>query len=131
MTCMCQLEVVYCRTEESPYFLVSGEYDQERVGPAGLALQESSWKIPASAEAEKSVSFCKGSMIKILRDHYENAEAFRLVQRVMAGKTPQDSTSVCNRQTHVESRTRDARYAAARYLCFAPGVLMHGTSADC
>lgn len=51
-----------------------------------MALREPGWSIPSSAEMERSISLSKGSMIKILREHYENADAFRLVQALVSSK---------------------------------------------
>lgn len=81
------------------------------MGPAAIALQEPEWTITPSAQAEKSISLSKGSMAKILRDYYDNADANRLVTAVMATKQKQDSARVRSLQENAQDRTRAARYA--------------------
>eukprot|EP00892_Ulva_mutabilis_P005009 jgi/Ulvmu1/2880/UM146_0022.1 len=99
------------RKPEVPPFVVSGEYDTDAVGPAGMALQDPAWTVPPSATIEKSISMTKGTMCKVLRDYYDNAEAFRFVKFELERRQQQQSAAVRDLKRSKPESTTSARNA--------------------
>lgn len=124
----CCHHVRCCRNESRPTFILPGEYDASCVGPSAMALGEPRWTMPPHVEVEKSVSFTKGSMFKIISESYENAAACRHIQALMSAKGKAGTTS-----TRKLANKRQDESGAARYFLFLHHALlaMHGHVDQC